>query len=787
MEIKEQSFWSRWGGRNIDLLFTFGLFGTVILLILPVPPLLMDLLLAISIGVALMILLIVIYVKNPPEFSVFPTLLLTVTLYRLGLNVASTRLILLDGYAGQVIDSFGNFVVQANYVVGLVVFLILVIINFIVITKGAGRIAEVAARFTLDAMPGKQMAIDAELNAGLIDENEATARRTKIQKEADFYGSMDGASKFVRGDAVAGILITLINILGGIAIGVFQKNLGLLDSIQKFTILSIGDGLVSQIPALIVSISAGILITRSSDGSDLGSVMGLQFNIYPRVFAVAGVMLALFSIFPGMPALPFLLLAGICGSLARFLRKKNLERETGAIDLALTPGRDGQREKPGAELPDAGGPDAGGTDAGPLDFETLIRVDAFAVELGHGLIPLADPQQGGDLIERITGVRKNFAKEMGVVIPPIAIRDNVDQDANSYRFLLRNREVVQGTVVPGRCLAMNVTGSSANLKGIPTVEPVFGLEAVWILEDEKKNAELHGYTVVDAASVLITHLSEALRNVAYLILEREDVQKLIDMVKESSPTLISELLPDLVSVGLIQRVLQNLLKEKVPIKNLNVILETVADFAEITKNPDELAEQVRRRLGLYFIQEFEFESGLIKALTLDPGLEQYLVGRVSRNHFEINLMMDPPLVQHLMAELQPRIDQMIEDGLPPLLVTTGELRLALKRFFEPSFPRLAVLAYQEMPPRMQIENFGIVPAPAEDLASPRFRTNPHRRRLRLRPVRSRKERNLLVNRGKESAPPGAPNRMVAMATQVKISRIAAVYGALCAEPDFPRI
>ena len=482
------------------------------LLVLPIPALLLDLLLAASIGISLLMLLIIIYVKDPAEFSGFPTLLLAITLYRLALNVASTRLILVDGHAGSVIDAFGHIVIRGNYVVGAVVFLILVVINFMVITKGAGRIAEVAARFTLDAMPGKQMGIDAEMNAGLIDEATATVRRSKVQKEADFYGAMDGASKFVRGDAIAGILITLINVLGGFAIGIVQKGLPMVEALQKYTILSIGDGLVAQIPALVVSVAAGILVTRASEDANLGAHISKQLTLYPRALAIAAVMLALFGIAPGMPTLPFLILAALAGFTAWSLAKS--------------------RKIASEALPESSAPKAltqAEADKKPADeFKKLIEVDVFSIDLGAGLLHLAEKKNGGDLLDRVTGVRKTFAREMGVIVPQIAIRDNLDLESNEYRFLLRGKELARGKIIPGRWLAMNVTNSPVALKGEATVEPVFGINATWIADDERRSAEIHGYTIVDPGSVLITHLSESIKRSSHLILGRQDVQTLVD-------------------------------------------------------------------------------------------------------------------------------------------------------------------------------------------------------------------------------------------------------------------
>jgi flagellar biosynthesis protein FlhA len=697
-----------------DLIFTLGLFGIVLLLVIPVPTWALDLFLSFNIGLSLMILLVIIYVKDPPEFSSFPTILLALTLLRLALNIASTRLILLDGYAGQVIEAFGQVLVQGNYLVGAVVFLILVIINFVVITKGAGRIAEVAARFTLDALPGKQMAIDAELNAGIIDELTATNRRIKVQKEADFYGSMDGASKFVRGDAVAGILITLINIVGGFAIGMLQKNLSLEDSLQKYTLLSIGDGLASQVPALIVSVAAGLLVTRAQGENSLGSQIGAQISNYPRAVGIAAALIASLAFVPGMPPLPFLFLGTATGIIAYLLGKKSAAAKLGSAGTLALPAPAGARGSAGAAPSSGhGSPTPVGADGkAPEDFHKLIETEVLSIEVGYGLLRLADKTQGGDLLDRITGVRKGFARDNGMVIPPIAIRDSLELEPNEYRFLLRGKPIAHASVIPNRWLAMNVSGSHITLKGVPTREPVFNIEAVWIAEEEKRTAEINGYSVVDAVSVLITHLAESLKQVAHMILSRQEVQGLIDRVKETHPSLVAELLPDLVNLGIIQRVLQNLLREGVPIKNLPLILEALADYATVTKNPDELSEQVRKRLGTYFISQYESEPGLIKAITLDPRLEQSLITRIQRSHFETTLALDPQTAQYLLRELTIRSNSMAEQGLLPTVLLSAELRLAFKRFFEPSLPKLNVLAYQELPAQTEIQNIGIVTPPA---------------------------------------------------------------------------
>src|SRR5437868_487315 len=567
-----------------DLWLVCALFGTILLLILPVAPVILDLLLTLSISLSLLTLLVILYLRKPAEFTGFPTLLLFITLFRLALNVASTRLILLDGYAGHIIEAFGNFVVRGNYVVGFVVFLILVLINFVVITKGAGRIAEVAARFTLDALPGKQMAIDAELNAGVINEGEARTRRRKVEQEADFYGAMDGASKFVRGDAIAAILITLINVLGGFAIGIVQKGMTVSESLQRFTLLSIGDGLVSQIPALITSTAAGILVTRAASRNDLGQDLGRQLLFYPRATWGLTVMLGILALIPGLPTLPFLVLACCSGGLA-FALQKNPVVDAAAPEAAgaTAPGKDG---KPAPGTPAASGE----------KLESLLALDALQIELGYGLVGLADTRKGGDLLNRVTGVRRTFAQDMGVIIPPIRLRDNLHLGANEYRFVLKGQPIARGELLPGHWLAMNATNSKVTLKGVPTTEPVFQLPATWTTEVERKNAEVAGYTVVDASSVLVTHLSETVKRNAHDILSRQDVQILLDNLKQTHPTVVNELIPAQLNVGQVQRILQNLLAEGVAIRNLAGILEKVSDYSAVSKNPDELSEHARRAL-----------------------------------------------------------------------------------------------------------------------------------------------------------------------------------------------
>ncbi len=686
--------------RYGDLWLVVALLGTILLLILPVPPFALDLLLTCSISISLLTLLVILYLRTPAEFTGFPTLLLFITLYRLGLNVAATRLILLDGYAGHIIQAFGNFVVQGNYVVGLVVFLILVLINFIVITKGAGRIAEVAARFTLDALPGKQMAIDAELNAGLINETEARTRRRALEEESDFYGAMDGASKFVRGDAIAAILITLINIIGGFAVGIVQKGMTVTEALQHFTILSIGDGLVSQVPALITSTAAGILITRATAKNDLGRELGRQLLLYPKALTILSVMLAVLAIVPGLPMLPFLTLSVITGLLSYSIHRHGTPELTPA-GAGATYGKPGEAKA---------APKAPGTETKASDkLESLLTVDTLQIELGYGLVSLADTKKGGDLLERVTGIRRNFAQEMGVLIPPIRLRDNLQLGTNEYRFLLKGNSVAQGQITPGHWLAMNATHSKTTLKGIPTVEPVFQLPATWVTNVDRKSAEMAGYTVVDAPSVLVTHLSETVRRRCHEILTRQDVQVLLDNLKQTNPAVVNELIPAQLSIGQVQRILQNLLAEGISIRNLAGILEKVGDYAASTKNPDELSEFARRALGSQITKPFQTENGALRAITIDPKLEQQLALGVRQSLSEVALIIDPRLARHVIETLSKFVQQMISAGQQPVILCAPQLRLAFRRFFENSFSDLAVLSYSEIPPRVQIQNAAIIP------------------------------------------------------------------------------
>ncbi|MCD8534604.1 MAG: flagellar biosynthesis protein FlhA [Verrucomicrobia bacterium] len=691
-----------------DLLMTFGVFGTVMIMVLPIGTFIMDGLLAVSIAMAFLIMLVILYIKEPSDFTGFPTLLLFLTLFRLGLNIASTRLILIDGNAGQIIESFGNFVVRGNYVVGLVIFCILAIINFVVITKGAGRIAEVAARFTLDALPGKQMAIDAELNAGMLSETEAKQKRKKVEQEADFYGAMDGASKFVRGDAVAGVLITLINIVGGIAIGIFQKGLSVTESIERFTLLSIGDGLVSQVPALITSIAAGTLVTRAAASEEIGKELGRQLLNFPKALGVLGVMLGLMAFVPGMPVVPFLTLAAGSAFMARKLVKmRDSQDKSGHTFKAGEKGSPAASGVSGNKHPSGSDNAQDHVSSGAQEkLEPLLQLDPFLFELGFNLVALADKKTGGDLLQRVTGVRKQFAEEMGIIIPPIRLKDNLELQGEEYNFLIKGHVVASGTAYPNRWLAMNATHSTTVLNGIQTSEPVFKLPATWISESDKRHAEISGFTVVDAGSVVITHLTHVLRQNCHQLLSRQSVQNLLDHLKENHGALVSELIPSQLTIGVVHRILQNLLLEGLSIKDLPGILEIVSDYAGITKNPDELSEHARKALGHQIASHLKDSHGVVQVITIDSQLESEMTRSIQQSAMEINLFLDPSVAHHAISSLSRLIQSMVAEGLVPVVMTGPALRLGFRKFFQPTFSELRVISYSEIPNDVDIKSFG---------------------------------------------------------------------------------
>ena len=688
---RQQGFISRITGQS-DILLAVGVIIILTVMMVPLPTGLLDILLVINITMALVVLLVSMYLTEPLELSVFPSLLLVLTLYRLSLNVASTRLILGDAYAGHVIAAFGNFVVKGNYVVGFVIFLILIVIQFVVITKGAGRIAEVAARFTLDAMPGKQMAIDADLNAGLIDEVEARERRKKIAREADFYGAMDGASKFVRGDAIAGLIITSINIIGGFIIGILGKGMSFSQALHTYTLLTVGDGLVSQIPALIISTAAGIVVTRASSESNLGEDLSRQLLRQPRALYIAAGALLFFGLTPGLPALPFLILSAVAALVAR--NTKRLQRER-------------MQAEQQAELAEEEAPSEA------EEIERYLHVDPLEIEIGYGLIPLVDEEQGGDLLHRITMIRKQCAIELGIVIPPIRIRDNIGLNPEQYVIKIRGAEVASGEVYLNRLLALAPGTPDVQLEGVETRDPAFGLPAVWIPAAQKTAAEQNGFTVVEPAAVLATHLKETLKQHAHEILSRQDVHELLETVKKENTTVVEELIPNLLTIGQVQKVLQNLLRERVPIRDMVTILETLADYAPLTKDTDTLTEYVRNALAKIIYKDYVSDDGVVYALILDPKLENALSENLNQNK-GVGLNLPPDMLKRLYRSVQQETERMSQRGLTPVILCSPVIRFQLRRLLEIAFPKVAVLSYNEIPANVDIQSTGVIRIEHED-------------------------------------------------------------------------
>ena len=671
--------------RNTDVALAVGVIGLIGVMIVPLPPPFLDVLLVLNISFALIVILMTMYVLAPLELSVFPGMLLVLTLYRLSLNVASTRLILSEAYAGEVIKAFGTFVVKGDYVLGFIIFIILIIIQFVVITRGAARIAEVAARFTLDAMPGKQMSIDADLNAGLISEDEARKRRENISREADFYGAMDGASKFVRGDAIASMLITLINIIGGLAIGTLQRGMTLGGALRTYTLLTVGDGLVTQIPALIGSTAAGILITRAASESNLGQDLVRQMTARPKAMMIAAGMLVVFGLVPGLPTLPFLLLASLAGGVSYVAvrsQREMAERERAEQERA--------ERKPEERI------------------EDYLRVDILETEIGYGLIPLVDPSQGGDLLDRVTMIRKQTALDLGILVPPVRIRDNIQLKPDDYEIKIKGVEVAGGTLNLKHYLAMNPGYVEEEIEGIDTTEPAFGLPAKWIPESSREKAELLGYTVVEPTAVLATHLTEVIKAHAHEILGRQDVQHLLDQLKESYPAVIEELVPQIITLGGIHKILQNLLRERVPIRDLLTILEMVADYASTTTDPDILTEYVRAALGRTISHLYQDEEGKIAVLAVDPRLERELAESIQSTPTGITVAFPPDRTGRLFEKTTELIDTMISNAQQPIVLTSPNVRLAFRRLTESTFPSLIVLSYNEIVPGVEVFSVGLI-------------------------------------------------------------------------------
>ncbi len=677
--------------RHADWFMGLGVLGLLVTLITPVSPGTLDILLATNITVSLLLLLLTMNVRGATEVSTFPTLLLFATLFRLGLNVASTRLILTGGSAGRIITAFGDYVGGDNLMVGMVVFLILIIIQFVVITKGSGRISEVAARFVLDAMPGKQMAIDADLNAGLIDAEEAKQRRAQIAEEAEFYGSMDGASKFVRGDAIAGLIITTLNLLGGIAIGSLG-GLSLSEAVARYSMLTIGDGLVSQIPALFVSTAAGVLVTKNTSEHSLGQNVLAQIGGRPKATLVAAAALFVIGLLPGMPALPFFVLASVLALVWRTTRELDQEpqeRET----QAAAEGEGGPEEKRKQE---------------ELQVEELLQVDRIALEIGYRLIPLVQDSGGGGILDHIAQLRRRFALNEGVVLPPVRIKDNIRLAPNEYRLLVGGQEVARGQVEPGRYLAMDSGNASGRIEGEETTDPAFGLPAWWIAESARDEAELLGYTVVDATSVLVTHLAETLRGALPEILNRDDVKQLLEAAKKTSPAVVEELVPDKMGLGEIHAVLRNLLREGVPIRNVPAILEVLADHGARTKDPETLTELVRQRLGRALCEMYADRNGTLHAVTLDPEVEAKLAATVGAGPAGSAGGVGPAYLQALVERIGEKIAQATQSGKDVVLLVRSNVRRFVNELVRASLPKVAVLSYNEVVPARAVETAATV-------------------------------------------------------------------------------
>ncbi len=669
-----------------DISITVGIIFIIPMIIIPIPLFLVDILLSLNISLALLILLISMYNKEALDFSVFPSLLLITTLFRLSLNITTTRYILSEGNAGQVIEAFGNFVMGGNPVVGFVVFIIIVIVQFMVITKGSERVAEVAARFTLDAMPGKQMAIDADLNSGLIDERQAKERRFKIQGEADFYGAMDGASKFVKGDAVAGILITLVNVIGGFVIGVLMLKMPMAEALSRFTILSVGDGLVSQIPALLISTGTGIVVTRATSESNLGrDFIDQLFNNYKIMFIVSGVLFFL-AITP-LPFVPYMLL-----SLVFLFSGINMLRRTRI-----------QEQKP--EISDD--QDSVEEIRRPENVLPLLNVDPIELEFGYGIIPLADKSQGGDLFDRLVMIRRQCALELGIVVPMIRLRDNIQLQPNEYVIKIKGVEVSGGEILFDHYLAMNPGIADGEIKGIDTIEPAFGLPAKWIDEKERERAEIFGYTVVDPPSIISTHLTEVIKKHAHELIGRQDVKMLLDNLKETHPTLVDEVIPSLLSIGDIQKVLSNLLREGVSIRNFSNIMEALADYGQVTKDTDMLTEYSRQTMFRSITKQFISRDDA-KVITLDPDLERIIMESLQTTETGTYMALDPNVSQKLVSSLGKEVEKVLSIGEQPLIVTAPVVRFYFKKFVEQISDDIIVLSYNELDPKIKIQSIGTV-------------------------------------------------------------------------------
>jgi flagellar biosynthesis protein FlhA len=685
--------------RHTDLLAAIAVVMVITMLVVPLPSALLDLLITLNISAALTIVVATMYLGKALDFASFPSLLLLTTMFRLAINVSVTRLILTTGDAGSVVKAFGEFVVGGNVVVGLVIFLILVVIQFVVVTNGAGRVAEVGARFTLDAMPGKQMAIDADLNAGLITDEQARNRRSEIAQEADFYGAMDGASKFVKGDAMAAVIITAINLIGGIVVGVAQHGLSFTEATHQFSLLTVGDGLAAQIPALLISVATGIIVTRATSDKDLGSDIASQILRQRKAPLVAATAIGMFALVPGLPKLPFLAIAAIFGAVGWSVRHglPGDEADAGALALATaTPAG------PAGQLGDGQGSE---------EAMERLSVDALELAVGFGLVPLVDGSSGGNLLRRVSAIRRQIAGELGIVIPAVRIHDEVGMESHEYVFKVRGSEVARARIMPGHLLAMDPGDAAGGLQGIPTTEPTYGLPAVWVHSSDRAEAEALGYTVVDAESMIVTHLTETIRTHASELLTRQDVKTLLDRLKETNAAVVEEIVPETLSLGEIQRVLRSLLAEGVPVRDLGTIMEAIGDKARITRDTGLLTEYARQALGRAITAPHLDERLCLQAITLDPAIEQEVATSITQTTDGEYLAIDPPRAQAIVGALRAQVDHANARGTRnPVLLCSARVRRHLRRLIAQAQPHLPVCSYNEIAPGVNVETIGVIHA-----------------------------------------------------------------------------
>jgi flagellar biosynthesis protein FlhA len=672
-------------GKHSDLILALIVALVISLLIIPIPTPLIDALIIANLILAVVVLLVTMYNNEPLQFSMFPTLLLVLTLFRLGLYISTTRAILSSGSAGNVVDAFGSIIIGDNFVVGIIIFLILFATQYIVITSGTTRVSEVTARFTLDAMPGKQMAIDADLNSGIITEDEAKIRRRNVQREADFYGAMDGASKFVRGDATASIIIAVVNLLGGFIIGATQQGMDIMTSLQTFGRIAIGAGLAIQVPTILLSTSSGIIVTRVASDADLGQDISRQLFQQPRAILIASALILGFGFVPGLPKIPFFLMAALGLALYYFLNRRNENAATQEV----------------VEEPEE-------QQTGPEDLISALQVDPIELEIGYGLIPLVDPDQGGEILDRITLMRRQTAMDLGYVVPPIRIRDNIQIPSNDYRIKVKGIDIARGQGMVGQLLAIDSGLTNGPIAGTETKEPAFGLRAYWIFPERREEAEINGYTVVDPTSAIITHLSEITKRYSHELIGRQDVQQLLDSIKENYPVVVEELVPGILTVGEIQQVLQRLLEERVSVRDMVTILESLGDHARSTKNIDILAEYVRQALSRTICRQYQTTEGSLDVIAIDPQIEKEIADSVEYTDQGIVTSLDPATSQKILEQLSNNLERTLAQGRNPIVLCSASIRRPFRKIIERKLPNVAVLSYNEIAPEYELQSVGMV-------------------------------------------------------------------------------